>query len=395
VLGLFLAMLFLHLLSISMMLIGQSVGERAYTVGRLLFLWAIVAAIVIPVVPELLMPDKPSLLELATILRHSRLGSILFAPLNVFGRLFTTKEMLHDGVFYAAIAVLIDLSMVLVVFWLDADYLEASSVRSRALYEKTQRVRQGGITALRPGLKARWTLPSLPYLGGAGPIIWRQMGTALRSSRGLLMLLVILSMAVAPAILSSHRDGTSAIFGAIGTFTFVLGATLRYDFRNDLDHMDHLKSLPASPAAIAIGEIATPTLVLTLCDLLFIIAIVAVTRRADPMLIAAAVLALPVNTLLFSIENWIFLKFPTRLAANPADFQGYGRQMLILFAKMLLLALAGAIAGLAGFIVRSLTDSRPLTILTVTLVACGLAVGTFPFVAQAFRKFDVATDTPP
>src|SRR5258706_1109532 len=134
--ALFLAMLFLHMLSIAMLLIAQSAGERAFTIGRLLFLWLIVAAILIPVVPELLTPDRPSLPELMGILRRSRLGAILLAPLDVFGRLFTTRDLRHEGLFFMAIAVAIDALMLWIVFWLDADYLEASSSRSRAMYEK-------------------------------------------------------------------------------------------------------------------------------------------------------------------------------------------------------------------------------------------------------------------
>src|SRR5205823_11503667 len=108
VIALFLAMLFLHLLSISMLLIAQSAGERAYSMGRRLLLWGIVAAVAIPIVPELLAPDRPSLPELGGILRQSRLGAILLAPFDVFGRLFTTRDLRHQGLMFVAIALAMD-----------------------------------------------------------------------------------------------------------------------------------------------------------------------------------------------------------------------------------------------------------------------------------------------
>jgi len=103
-----------------------------------------------------------------------------------------------------------------------------------------------------------------------------------------------------------------------------VGAWLRFDFRGDLDQIDHLKSLPVSGAAVSVGQLVTPTLLMSLCHLAIVGSVLGVMRRSDPVLLTAAVLCVPFNALLFGVENFIFLLFPTRAAMTPGDFQGYG-----------------------------------------------------------------------
>ena len=70
------------------------------------------------------------------------------------------------------------------VLKLDADYLEAAAAVSQKVYEQLQRIRQGGGLSM-PATRgaARLRLPGLPWLGGAGPIAWRQVLISLRTSR--------------------------------------------------------------------------------------------------------------------------------------------------------------------------------------------------------------------
>jgi hypothetical protein len=94
------------------------------------------------------------------------------------------------------------------------------------------------------------------------------------------------------------------------------------------------------------------------------------------------------------VENFIFLLFPTRAAATPADFQGYGRQILVFFAKGLLILIAGGLAVTAGFAAHLLTHSLAAAVATGGVVVTLAAAGTIPAVAWAFGRFDVATDVP-
>jgi hypothetical protein len=398
--GLFLAMMFLQLVGMAITLVGQSVGERAYTRGRKVALGLVLAAVAVVVLPAMSGGGgaRPGFFEVARTLRASRVGSVVLAPLDVFGRLFTADAWWPGGWMDVGLAVAINGALLLLVFYLDADYLEAAANRSVAAYERARRVRQGGVmVASVPGGRPRGAIPRLPYCAGAGPIAWRQATSAIRNGRGMLMVLLILAVAVGPAVLAARQGGANVAGTAVGAMawiTLIVGAWLRFDFRGDLDQLDYLKSLPVRPWAMAAGQIVTPTLLMTACHLAIVGTVIGATRRADAVLVFAAVVCLPFNAMLFAIENLIFLLFPTRAAANPADFQGYGRQILLLFAKGMLTLAAAGVAGACAAIVHVTTDSWAASAATAGGVLTLIAAGLVPVVGWAFARFDVAGDVP-
>jgi hypothetical protein len=394
--GLFLAMLFMHLLSMAIALVAQSTGERVYNRWRK----AIVGLVIFVVGGAVtLFVHEAGLRDFAAIsraLRGSRAGTILLAPLDVFGQLFTAGSW-HDGLVYGSLAVGVNGVLAVVVFYLDADYLEAAAARSQAVYARIQRLRKGGLSALAgPGKRARGVVPRLPFMGGMGPIVWRQMTNALRSSRGLLLVLLIVAVVVGPIVVTSRKGAAvgTPVLGIVAWITLFVVGWLRFDFRADLDLMDHLKSLPLRPWAVAAGQIATPTLLMTACHAVIIGGIMAVSHRFDGMFVAAVALSLPFNVLLFGLENQIFLLFPSRAAATPADFQGYGRQILVFFATGLLILIAGGLAGTAGYAVYLVSGSRPAGVAAAGVVLTLTAAATIPAVGWAYERFDVATDVP-
>jgi len=394
--GFFLAMLFLHLMSMAITLVTQSAGERAYTRTRKAILVGVGLAIAVAVWPAIRGGNRPGFFEVARLLRESRIGSVLLAPLKVFGRLFTATTW-GEGLEYTGLALLINAVLLGVVFYLDADYLEAAAAKSQAMYARLQRLRKGGVMALgTPGKTARGAVPLLPYAGGAGPIAWRQMTTAIRNGRGMLLIMILLAIGVGP-LLAKAKDNVSlsgSVVGVMIWMTLVVGAWLRFDFRGDLDQIDHLKSLPVSSWGVAAGQVLTPTLLMTLCHLIVVGSVMGMTRHLDGVLIAAAALCLPFNALLFGVENFIFLLFPTRTVASPADFQGYGRQILVFFAKGLLLLLAAGVAAAVAALLHFAGLSWPIAIAAGGVTLCGTAVGAWAGVAWAFARFDVAGDVP-
>jgi len=401
--GLFLAMLFLQLVGMAITLAGQSVGERAYTRWRKVLLAIVLIGVGVAVLPAMANQGaRPGFFEVARTLRSSRVGGVVLAPLEVFGRLFTAEQWWTTGLTYAALAVVIDAALLAIVFYLDADYLEAAANRSAVVYDRIRRIRQGGVIAASAGRggKARGAIPRFPHVAGAGSIAWRQATAALRSGRGMLMMLLLLAIAAGPAVWAARESGeggsvSGAAVGAMAWITLIVGAWLRFDFRGDLDQLDYLKSLPIRPWAMAAGQVVTPTLLMTACHLAIVAGVVAVAGRADRILIFAAVVCLPFNAMLFAIENLIFLVFPTRAAANPADFQGYGRQILLLFAKGVLTLMAAALTAAVAMLVHVATSSWPATAATAGLTLTVIAASLLPAVGWAFARFDIAGDTPP
>src|SRR5262249_23649261 len=103
--------------------------------------------------------------------------------------------------------------------------------------------------------------------------------------------------------------------------------------------------------------------------------------------------AVPVNGLLFSLEDLLFLLFPTRvLVNNPADFQALGRNILFTLAKVTVLGGALLLAVLMGGLVAIFFPILGCVIawLTIALFTAPL----LPLIGWAFTIFDVGRDTP-
>src|SRR5262249_31312281 len=82
-LGIFLALVFQQLFSMSVVLIGQTLGERAHTRGRVAIVGGLVAVAAIAVVPLLRSERRHTFAELTLAFRESQVGAIVLAPFDV------------------------------------------------------------------------------------------------------------------------------------------------------------------------------------------------------------------------------------------------------------------------------------------------------------------------
>jgi hypothetical protein len=395
--GSFLALGLMQLLSMSCLLVAQSVGERAYSRSRKVLLAVLGGAFVL-VIAWALNTNGRDLANLLGLIRESTAGRVLFAVFDVYGQVMTADRLYPELLVWGGLALTINCALAVFVMYLDADYVEASVIHSQKQYERLQRVRRGGLAGWSGYKAKKIRFAPCPWFGGTGPIAWRQFVSAVRSARGLLIILVILAVVVAPAlVLSRSGKGMMAVLGVIGWMGVFLTQRITFDFRGDLDHMDVLKSLPLHPASIVLGELITPLLVLTLLQLLIVTVAVATGRLEAYMLVLGAVVLLPVNFILFEIENLLFLLFPSRqMTGRPTDFQFFGRVMLMLFAKVVLLLITAGLVGGTGFLVYLIVGRLGIAAIGAgagMLVA--IAVALVPCVAYAFRRFDLSTETPP
>ena len=110
-----------------------------------------------------------------------------------------------------------------------------------------------------------------------------------------------------------------------------------------------------------------------------------------------ALVVLPAfNVLLFAIENFLFLLFPTRMMpTNPGDFQFMARMYLMFLMKAGAYLLCAGVAAVPAALAYWLSGgSWAITLLSLWLVVVLEAAVTIPCVAWAFRRFDPSTDTP-
>jgi len=403
--GMLLAVLFMQLFTLTLNLLAISVGARLYTRGRKL---ALLLAILLGVVLLLQAGGSPrdwQGRELLTQVLQTPAWKAVTWPLRSFFEAVMAERLWPDLVQWAALGLLVNLAMVGILFSLDADYLEASATASARIYARIQRLRRGGMgsgESLRRGGKVRVRLPMLPWLGGIGPLVWRQLTTALRGADRLLTLIIALGVVFVAPMMAGPREERENVFLVIVPLalwlTLVLTTLLPFDFRGDIDRLAFLKTLPLPVWRLTLGQLLAPVLLMTSLQFVGLI-LVACTSPPNPWLlpvcVACAFYFPPVNFLLFGLDNLLFLLFPTRLmAASPGDFQALGRNVLFTMAKGLVLIFVTMLAFAVGLVVYLLSDKIWLATLAAWPVVLLCAVALVPLVAWAFTLFDVARDTP-
>ena len=182
-------------------------------------------------------------------------------------------------------------------------------------------------------------LRRIPRWGGAGALAWRQLVGAGRHWGSLLTAMI------APAVLACApvfviADPTIALLATTGTLAFytflLLPTALRFDFRRDLDRLATLKGLPITPAAAAIGQTLAPVLIATLFQGGVLAFAVAARGCRLHLLITAMLVMIPLNVLVFGLDNLIYLLYPYRVQQEGLEI--FLRTMLTFTGKGLLFA---------------------------------------------------------
>jgi hypothetical protein len=399
-LGMVLLLLFFQFFTLTLTMTASTVGARAYSRGRKIVLAVIGLAVVAAL--TLMVRSDGDVMETLARLEHSTAWHVVRAPFAWFVKAFRAETLWPDFVQYGSLALLVDLVLIGVVFALDAQYLEASAAASERQYQRLQRLRsgQGALAGPSGSGKARFSLPMLPRLGGIGPTVWRQLQVVVRSFLPFLLLIGLLGVSLATVLSRSDRSEDSLgvvamLAGMLIGFPLLMTPAVLCDFRGDVDRIEVLKTLPLRPLWLVVGQLLAPTLVVVVVQAVVTAILSLVLGRLHPLLAAVPLLALPVNFILFAIENLLFLVFPVRLVAtSPGDFQTSGRYMVIFFVKFFCLTPIVLVSLLGALLVGLLTDSLAAGLAAAWVVAAGCGIGLVPLVVAAFNRFDVARDTP-
>ena len=400
--GCVLVLLFINSFTLAGTLLTQAVSVRAYTRTRQIILAGIVLLIGLGGVQALPYFDPHNFLASAELFRQSAAGRILLAPFEVFPRIMTA-ESLGELLLWSAIAAGMITGLFAFAVSLDVNYLETAQQVSQRVYERLQRMRQGGggaISNIRIRGAQRFRIPRLPWLFGLGPNIWRQWLLLVRRSQGVVFLVLFMIIG-GVAILMASRQETKHVYllplmivGGLVYQSVIIAIQLPAAFRGDLDRMDWLKSLPIRPAAIVWGEISGVVLLLSLFQGLTLIGAWGLYRDAHEVFAAGLVFLVPVNLLVFGIENLIFLIFPMRTSPTTAgDFQFLGKYLLLTMLKMGTVCVClGIVAASAVMYVLVPNLWVVLSFSMLLLVAIDALV--LYLATLAFQRFDVSMDTP-
>ncbi len=396
-LGLWLALAFIQLSTMAILLAGQSVAESAVTRIRKGILVGAASVAIVTVWLNAGKISAGSATEVIASLHQESLLRFIVWPVEPFVKVMYADPFWPGGVLWITVGLGINGALCLFIFWLDAEYRESAIAVSQRWYARIQSAKKTGV-APPTSTKAWGRSPKLPYWGGAGPIARRQLTTAMRNSRSLLTVTAVIAVGIAITLMNKERSEDQVwlmLYGITGWLTILLTMMIRFDFRSDLDQMEGLKSLPLPAYRIAVGQLIAPVFVCLILQVAIFTAGAAANGRPEVAL-AAALFVIPVNILLFGVENIVFLLFPSRVMGfNPGDFMSMGRQMLLMFLKFSVIGVAAIIAVIAGSITLFvLKDSTWAALAAAWIVLVAQALLVLPGMAWAFNRFDVSADLP-
>jgi hypothetical protein len=388
---------FLQLFSMAVAMFSGLMGARAFNLQRKVILFVLTVAVVVGIGHWLQLRQGQGPIQWMAAAEKYSLFRLALAPLRWFTELFAAQSA-AELIVWGSSALLVNLMMVVVVFLLDVQFLEASASASERHYARLQRMRSGGVIAGRSGGgKARFGLGEPPEWGGMGPLAWRQTLALLRNLRGVLVFLAMFVLfGMGPAFMHAQGRGTSTSMALffIPMMTLFMLPRLTFDFRGDIDRMDVLKTLPLPAWKMVIGQLITPVLIVSFVQVLVIILML--LNGASRHVGWVAAMVVPFNFVAAAIENLVFLWFPVRAVPTMAvDVQFMGRQWLFFAMKMMMMLAAASAAAIAASTVFFISGKKMLPTLASAWLVMGMAGALLvPLVARAFVKFDVTRDTP-
>ncbi|MBI2825189.1 MAG: hypothetical protein HYX69_10935 [Planctomycetia bacterium] len=225
-------------------------------------------------------------------------------------------------------------------------------------------------------IDVRCRLPHIPRLGGAGALAWRQLIGARRHWGSLLTAMIAPAVfALAPCfVIADPHIAFLATLGTLAFYTFLLLPTaVRFDFRRDLDRLAVLKGLPITPAAAAIGQTVVPVLIATAFQS-GVLAFAIGARSLPPHLLFTAILVMvPLNVLVFGLENLIYLLYPYRVQQEGLEI--FLRTILTFTGKGLLFVVGLGAMSAWGFAAAALANWAGTAASAYTLFAAGMIAG--------------------
>jgi hypothetical protein len=358
--GTFLAFLFVHLTVLTLRLLAENIGQQAYSRGRIagLMLLAIIALVLIW--RSLTWPDMEGSYEsIMEPVRSSWPGFVILTVLAPFGHAAAAANIVQF-LPWAGLALLMNGAMFGVIMALDANYYESAIRVSQKKHARMRRVQRG---QYMPNLSTLRLLRIriLPRWGGIGPTLWRQITRSLRNVLSLVYLSVIVALIVGficgGAVMSGYLDGSSddhlhliwgLTAGILMWMTMIFAGAVPFDFRGDVEQLEYIKTLPLHPMALATGQVATPTLIMTVLHGMMLTA--AATFSESYILIPIGLLiVIPVNAMLFTLENIFFLLSPARTVSRGMEgLYTAARQVISMAVKTLVIGLGLALALAAG-----------------------------------------------
>jgi hypothetical protein len=325
-------------------------------------------------------------------------------PARPFAEVFAA-ETTGAALAWSAASLGMVLALAAAVLAIDVDFRERSLVSSERRFERIRRMRRGrgGLASAAAPVNRRLRIPAFRFLGAGAPLARRQAFELGRGLRVLGSLAFMAGMAFLYVIIIPRWTNPDAT-GALGTSLVVLAVVFpllatggfSVDFRRDVERIGYLRSLPLRPTSVAVGEVFVAAAMVGIADLLLLgVAVWMADGWVEGRMAAlAAAVALPVSWLAVTLENWLFLLFPTRVQADGVQQSAFvGKQLIKMFFKTVALAAVAVAAGLASLGGGWLADTPGAALAAVVVVTLACWAATW-LLARAYQGFDITVDAP-
>lgn len=337
-------------------------------------------------------------------LASTPIGAIALAPFRPFAEIILTDRFTVVAFSNLLTCVAMVAGLTLTVYRLDRWTLAREKFRQAQMFvaqQTSRRLTDDVAVAPNRGKCQKIFIPI--RWGGFGSVAWRQLLGAWHYRTTLAISLGVPVLLCCIPLLAKHEPFVMLlnIVGGIVFYSFLLlPSALMLDFRRDINRIVVLKSLPIGPLAMTLGQLAAPVLICSAFQWTVLLIATTLGNIIAWQAFVAALMLIPTNTLIFAIENFIFLLAPYRRNQEGIDvflrtiltFTGKG----VLFAVGLLFCLAWAFTAKA--LATSISDSPAATAtlfaLGIWIMTCLLASGFTWGIVRLYRRFDPSQDAP-
>ena len=309
----------------------------------------------------------------------------------------------------------------------DVAFEEASLEASRRQVARVAAARAGRGLNARPHKRRRAPFRLAPTGPPAVAILWKNLLSAGQLFSARFAVTLLGWSAFVGFTFRGGGHGEAVWPQLVGTMSLVLAVwsvvlgpqVVRQDFRQDLAVADLLKVYPLRGWQLALGELLTPALVLTLLQWVLIVLAASlwkteVSEDGSPLwqshlslAAAAMILTLPLNVVSLVVPNAAALLLPAWFAnpATPGAARGVevvGQRFIFLLGQFVVLLLAALPVALTLFLVYILAAepllgtpwALPVAALAAALVCAAEAAGGLLLLGHWFENYDMSAEKP-
>ncbi|MFN0207824.1 MAG: putative ABC exporter domain-containing protein [Planctomycetota bacterium] len=421
--GTFLAMQTLPIVGQSVSIIAGDIENRWMTKApRWLFklVGGVGAIAVIAIIGALFIPSGDSWKRVVTFLANEG-GTGIFqnpvvATISSIARpwaLMITAESAGQFFIWFGVSVVIWIALFEFAARIPVDFRELSLETASDVAKRLNRIRRGGAGGSEPISKttAGWNVPWIAGRGRFGALTWRKLTSMVRKARTALLTSIFI-LAITTVILSfilkssraqSAEPWITIIITLVGVMYLCNG--LRFDFREDLDKMEVLKTCPVPGWQIFISNLLPQTVFVSLLVYTAHIVRFFIDGTAHHILIVI-IPATPLITFIWAaVDNIVYLFAPVRVVAGQDTMlQNAGRMFIMMIVRMVAIAIFILAASSPFLIWTILCELLPFNIsesfsivnIIIGLLGMPLAAIEAAFLAMVggvmIRRFDVAFD---